>query len=195
MTYKKIFDLFSTYTRIQNTEKEYFKKNSSIEFYQKGQTILEVDQYCNFILFINKGFGRYFYINPDGTQSTANFFSEGDFVTDYDSFFNDKKSDGYIEALTDIEAIKMPENVLNWFFSEIENSEKFRLDITNTYFAIWSKRVEGLFQKDKLSIYKDLLVQYPDIGQTVSQKIIASYLNISPVHLSRIKAQAYNKEN
>jgi len=47
--------------------------------------------------------------------------------------------------------------------------------------------IKGLDKKSILDRYFDLEQTYPGIQQRATQKSIASYLRITPVHLSRIK--------
>ncbi len=63
------------------------------------------------------------------------------------------------------------------------------------YMTLMRNRIETLTFKSKLSAYQVLLNEYPDIEQMVSQKIIASYLDISAVHLSRLKADVKTSGN
>ena len=55
------------------------------------------------------------------------------------------------------------------------------------------KRVIMLMSASAMERYEDFVHTYPDIVQRVSQKMIASYLGITPQALSKVKRKLYEK--
>ena len=105
------------------------------------------------------------------------------------SFVNDEK--GY-------ETIELMEDSVLYM---LERGQLYRLFEEDIHIANWGRKFaereciksEQLFIsrqfKTSLERYQDLIADYPDILQRVPLGIIASYLGISQVSLSRIRAK------
>nr|MCC5648214.1 hypothetical protein [Nostoc sp. CHAB 5824] len=57
----------------------------------------------------------------------------------------------------------------------------------------YERRLELLREKDTLLRYQKFIEAYPNLQNRISLKKIATYLNISPRHLSRIRSQPVRK--
>jgi hypothetical protein len=77
-------------------------------------------------------------------------------------------------------------------YKTLRNGEKLGRLIAEDYFFIFNDKVKSIYTKTPLERYNDMNVKFPKILQRVSQHYIASYLNISSVHLSRLKNSERN---
>jgi hypothetical protein len=65
--------------------------------------------------------------------------------------------------------------------------------IAEHYFVMLTKFNYESQIKDPLQIYSELEKKFPNIHQRIPQHMIASYLGISSVHLSRLKSESITK--
>jgi len=160
--------------------------NFKLVSFEKGKLIVKEGQYNVNLFYISKGILRCFNLK-DGKDITNDFFFENTFVTDYGSLLNNSPAGQNFEV--------------------IENSDIYRIskeklfDLVNKYpeLKIWGgKMAENLFAQSiiKQSIFKSntpkerylsILKEKPEIIQKIPLSLVASYLGITQVHLSRIR--------
>jgi CRP-like cAMP-binding protein len=155
----------------------------------KKDLLLEEGQTCKFIAFINSGVIRE-YSFQNGRETTVDFVTEGQFITDYQSFIQENPSMQYLEALTDVELLLLKKDGINDLFDKYKVWERFgRLIIERVFCGVEAKR-KKIISTSHEEQYHDFASSYPLIVQQVPQYYIASYLGISPEHLSRIRKKA-----
>ena len=148
--------------------------------------LLEEGKIAEKLYLIHKGCLRLFFYN-EGKDITFQFFFEGDFVASFDSLYKRTPSLFYLESIepTELTAIRRED-----FYNQINNNLSFRqlyeeklIDRFHAYQQLFLSRIKNTPQQR----YEELLKEYPNIIQRVSQHYIASYLGITPVSLSRIR--------
>lgn len=137
--------------------------------------------------FIKQGFARA-YTEKDGKKVTFWFGAEGDALVSFPTLF-DRLEYANVELLEDSTLY------------EIEVARLQELYATDFHLSTWGRRFaeyacihsEKLFIsrqfKTSMERYEELIAECPDITQRVPLGIIASYLGISQVNLSRIRAK------
>ncbi|CAM4013350.1 cAMP-binding domain of CRP or a regulatory subunit of cAMP-dependent protein kinases [Pedobacter westerhofensis] len=153
---------------------------------RKKDMLLEAGQVCNFIGFLNSGVIRE-YAFEKGKESTLDFVTENQFVVDFQSFIRGVKSTQYLEALTDVELLIFKKNGLNALYDKYKIWERFgRLIIEQVFCDMEAKR-KKIIATSLEEQYHNFASAYPQVVQHVPQYYIASYLGLSPEHLSRIR--------
>ncbi|GAA4919187.1 Crp/Fnr family transcriptional regulator [Mucilaginibacter defluvii] len=153
---------------------------------KKKELLLQEGQTCNFIAFINSGVIRE-YSFQNGKETTVDFVSENQFITDYQSFIMQTPTMQYLEALTDAELLILRKDGINSLFDRYKIWERFgRLIIERVFCGVEAKR-KKIIATTHEEQYRDFAAAYPQIVQQVPQYYIASYLGVTPEHLSRIR--------
>lgn len=155
---------------------------------KKGSVIMEAGKKISHLYFIKKGIVRAFSI-VDGSEITFWFGSEGDAVLSMRSYVDDLPSYENIELLEDCELYKIETKELKSLFQgdiEIANwgrryAEK---ELMKTEEVFISRQFKTAMER-----YQILLREHPKLLQRVSLGKIASFLGISQVSLSRIRAE------
>ena len=160
----------------------------SVVDHPKGHILLKENKIENNIFLIKKGIVRAYSVF-DGTEVTFWFGKEGDPVISMKSYVEGKKGYESIELLEDST------------FYKINSKNLQRLFIENTAIANWGRkfaelelikteeRLISLQFKNASQRYSDLINQNSEIIKRVPLGIIASYLGITQVSLSRIRAE------
>lgn len=156
------------------------KVNRNEIFFNKGMI-------CQHFYFVNKGCIRMFYIHSDGTEITRYFAFEKNFGTALASFITQKPSLEYIQAIEKSEVLSILRNDFYQLLEIIPSLEKIYRRILENAHDINSQRIESLLGKNAKDRYLSLLKQNPEIIQRIPNKLVASYLGISPETLSRAK--------
>jgi len=154
--------------------------------YKKGSLILKANTTEKYLRFLNNGIIREFYA-PKNKETNINFYTEPQFITDLFTFNNDLESKKNQECLTDVELLII--NKLK--FREILKKYPCGKSFIELSFQKLLKHKE-LLEYNKVTktpdeLYKELFIYKPNWLQLIPQYHIASYLNITPETLSRIR--------
>jgi CRP-like cAMP-binding protein len=153
---------------------------------RKKDMLLEGGQICNSIGFINSGVMRE-YAFENGKESTVDFITENQFIVDFQSFLRGVPSRQYLEALTDVDMLLFKKDAINAVYDKYKIWERFgRLIIEHVFCAMEEKR-KKIIATTHEEQYHDFASAYPAVVQQVPQYYIASYLGLTPEHLSRIR--------
>lgn len=142
-------------------------------------------------IYIEKGCLRT-YFNNNGTETTVQFFFEGEGLSSLDSFINDLPSPYIIETIEPSVIYLLSKKHVLKLMEELTHEKDFLmmfLKITARRLTHYSGEFISFIRDTPEQRYQNLLNERPQIIQRVSQHYIASYLGVSPVHLSRIKSK------
>ena len=182
--------LFKTYLQqVASLSEEEWEAASSVftrEVYPKGGYYIREQQYCNKISFIEKGLFKLFYLH-EGAEKIMMFFSEQEFVTDYFAYLARTPSVRPIQAVEDAVVYSISRNNLETLFNTSKNWERIGRLLTERSYVIAVQRANRLLHDDPDTRFDALLREQPDLLQRVPQYMIASYLNMKPETLGRIK--------
>ncbi|WP_290791946.1 Crp/Fnr family transcriptional regulator [Flavihumibacter sp. UBA7668] len=143
----------------------------------------EVDHYFNYIL---TGIARK-YVLAGKKEITLQLSTEGHFIHAELSFHTGKPADCFVEAIEATTFLAIHKEDLEKLFIEIPILNKLaRLMVSEMYIRKELRDLSHLrlTARDRFFNY---MHKHPDMMQRVSQKYIASYLNIKPETFSRLK--------
>jgi CRP-like cAMP-binding protein len=191
--FEQIREFVSHVIDIDKEEFEIFKSLLIHKRIYKNYLLLRNGQICNYIYFINKGCLRYYYL-VDGKEKTAQFFFDNDWYTDYKSFISGDPAESFVEALEDTELLCIERNNVQTLYKEVPKFERFGRIMAEYAFLGISHRTKTLTHLSAEDRYLSLIKERPKIFERVPQHYIASYLNIQPQSLSRIRKRLFSKD-
>jgi signal-transduction protein with cAMP-binding, CBS, and nucleotidyltransferase domain len=147
----------------------------------------------NDIFFINKGIIRVIVHDKEASEHTIHFALENQFIADYSSFIQQQPSLYTLQALEETEVVVMPRSAIEWGYKNLKEGDKLGRLIAEFYFIYQDNRIKNLYARTPKERYDTITEVFPNIHNRVPQHMIASYLGISPVHLSRLKKADYSK--
>lgn len=153
----------------------------------KGKDLQTIGHSCKTIYFVKKGLLRIYYFK-DGNDITENFEFENAFVARAESLFSGKPSQKAIQAIEDTCLIAIDAKKLFQLFDSHPDLERLFRKIIEQSYVHTVNRLESLQFHTAEERYFDLMKKHPAILQRVPLKLIASYLGITAVSLSRIRA-------
>lgn len=156
-------------------------------FLPKGSLILEADKVESYLYFIKKGLARAFAHREDN-EVTFWFGKEGDVLISISSLMKNEKGYENIELLEDSELYRLDTNKLRKLFDEDIHIVNWGRRLAERALITTENRLIDLQILSATSRYQKLINEAPDFLQRVQLGYIASYLGITQVSLSRIRA-------
>jgi CRP-like cAMP-binding protein len=155
--------------------------------FKKGEHIQEIGHTCKTIYFVKSGVVRIYYFKDD-VDITESFEFENSFVARAESLFTGKPSRKGIQALEDTALIAIDSVKLFALFDEHPDLERLFRKIIEASYVNTVNRIESLQFHTAEERYNSLLKDNPNVLKRIPLKYIASYLGITQVSLSRIRA-------
>ncbi len=189
-------DFIKKYLKLNTIEWKIFKSRLSIKSYQVGETILHQGDICDELCFIDSGLARGYIIDEEGKDFTWSiFFNDKNanmsnlFVTDYESFLHQKPSNIHIEAIEETVLIAVSYQDVQLVYNKLKKGERFgRLMAEEAYSHLHHKIIDKQTKNAK-NRFEDFLQNTPYLLEKVPQYHIATFLGITPQHLSRLKKE------
>lgn len=161
---------------------------------KKKQFLLQEGKVCDFEGFVTKGLFRLYHIDAKGFEQILYFAIENWWITDIDSFTNEKPSQLFIEALEDSEVLLISKNDKELAYVNLPKIEKlFRVMTQKTHVALQRRMIDNL-SKTADQRYLDFIEKYPQLYQRLTNLQIAAYLGISHEFLSKIRKKIASKK-
>ncbi len=157
--------------------------------FTKNDYLIQEGKTENHYWFVESGFVRSYVADTEGNDITTNFYSVGDIVIDWTSFFLRNPTRENIQALTDCICWQLDFDTFQQLFHSIKSfREQGRTTLVSSYFSLKNKSVSMIADQAK-ERYIKLLKDKPHIVQNISLKHIATYLGITDTSLSRIRKE------
>lgn len=163
-----------------------------LQQFRKGEFLIRNGEVSRTVSFINKGIVRLFYLS-DGREICTGFVAENEYVSAYASFLTQTPSAENIEALEDTEVVQLSYTDMQRLYRSHPVYEKFGRKIAESLFIMVSMQTAGLLTLSPEERYRTITEQQPFIIQRVPQYMIASYIGITPEHLSRLRKKRTGK--
>jgi CRP-like cAMP-binding protein len=162
-----------------------FEKATFKEF-TKGDNIIREGKTEHYIYFIVEGMARTFFYKED-KETSLDFFFAGSFFGSYESFLLRTPSRLNIEALSPLITMRMHYDDLQKLYVQTPKLQQLGRILTEELFIRLSERLQDLLSLSASERYYKLLEAQPQYVQHIPLKYLASYLNITPESLSRIR--------
>lgn len=184
-----INDFLKSFGILTNADIHDFQHLGIIKHLQKGDFFISEGKSCKEAAFIKSGILRSFFTPESGEEITYCITFPNTLMTAYSSFITSLPTLENIQAMAPCELLviqktdidQLAKSSISWitFFKIIAEQQYIELE----------KRL-FLFQKEKAKKrYMDLLENQPTYVQQIPLQYLASYLGITPRHLSRLRKE------
>lgn len=182
-----LFRFFQKFHSLSKEAEAAIKEITRILHLKKNEILQPIGFTCQTIYFMKKGVARIFYFK-DGNDITEHFAFEGSLIVRVESLFTGEPSGKGIQVLEDSEIIAIDAKKLFQLYDQYPEIERlFRL-IFESEHVNSIKRIESLQFHSAKERYEALLL-HKEMVKRIPLKYIASYLGITQVSLSRIRAE------
>jgi len=159
----------------------------------KGTILLYQGEICRVYYKVLNGCLKSYVIDKSGKEHILQFAPEGWFISDMDSYLNNRPSSIFIEAIEDSEVLLLSEDNIG----SIEKLEKETLiELNQRLFRnliSTNRRLINLLSASAEERYIYFTETYPTLLQRLPLKLIASYLGMTPEYLSDVRRKLAKK--
>lgn len=167
--------------------RELCAKEGKLCLYKKGDYFLHSgDITRNVWGFIKKGYFKYSVTDSEGNTHITGFSFCDTPLGDYSSLVLKTPAVTDIIAATDAEVLVCNRNIVDELF---EKDFKLHCVISDGFFHQTYDRFLNLYRQSAKERYIHILEYCPNILQNIALKELASYLQITPTYLSRIRKE------
>lgn len=187
---EEINKLLTFFRKIQSISKESeqaITELATLVSVKKNQDLQPIGVTCRTIYFVQKGLARIYYYK-DGNEITEYFAFENDIIIRAESLFTQTPSKKAIQAVEDTVFIGIPSTQLLDLYDTFPDIERLFRKIIESAYVDTVNRIESIQFHSAEERYNQLISKNPAMIQRIPLKHIASYLGITQVSLSRIRA-------
>lgn len=156
---------------------------------RRGELLLNFGDVCRYCYFTNKGAIQIFYLDKNGDEATRDFVFEGTWVTELSSFIHQQPAKESFKALEPLELLSINRES---FFKLVESVPQFSHIYQRNLETSYTRsvdRIGSFVSMDAEQRVRWLYENQPHLLTRLSNKVVASYLGISPETLSRMKTR------
>ena len=188
------FKVIEHIVALNTEEKEVLQSLFQIEKISKGEFLLKEGEICKYEFFILDGIARTFYIDEAGIEHTSMFAFSGWWTGDLVSFQRRIPSKNYIQVLESSTIVKITQTNQQIMFKVVPKLEKyFRILFQNRVVAL-EEALEARQSQAASEVYHSFTKKHAVYMDKIPLKYLASYLNITPGYLSRIRSRKSYKK-
>ena len=154
----------------------------------RGEPLVREGDRCDLVAFVGAGAIRVT-VTVDGDERTAYFATDGQTVSDYESFLTRAPARMTLEAVEPCELAVLDRDAIAWGYAELRHGERLGRLIAENLFLATHRRLISFYVDSAEARYLRLLDEHPGLVQRVPQHMIASYVGVRPQSLSRIRAR------
>ena len=182
-----LIEFAKKHIEISTEDEEKIKKYFKVRNVEKNEILLNAGEVCNHLYFVVQGILRTFHLNANGTEFTRLIRKENQFCTVLLSFLEKKSSVATIQALEKGVLLVISSEDFRTLTKESEIAQKMYTKTLEDFENFHLKRLEFLTSyspKEKTEIF---LKEYHELEPRLADKVIASYLQITPETYCRCK--------
>ena len=189
----KFVELFRQTFAFTAEEFALFLSYFTVKRIAKKDYYLRAGECCHAKAYLNKGCTRNFVVDEHGHERIVLFAFEDWWLGDFDSYYSGKPAITYIQMLEDAEVLDISKEK---FLKSEEEIPKLKQWYTYKMQRSASASMNRIVEMKTLTAeerYINLIEKQPHIFQRIPLQYIASYLNIEPQSLSRMRNRLTNK--
>lgn len=156
---------------------------------KKNTLLISEGEVCREIYFVHRGCIRIYYITDHGHEKTRYVAFENSLATAISSFIFQQPSSEFVDTLENSELYAVSHKDFYQLVSEIPQWEKLYRTFLELAYIYQNKKMEDLVTLTAKQRYDKLMIERPIYIQRLSNKILASYLNVTQETLSRLKSK------
>lgn len=163
------------------------------EVYPPGGEFQSMGKRANRIGFVEKGILRVFHCPIDKQEVTRYFVREGQYAVDLESYYSEQPGENTFQAVVYTEIYSIHRQTWNRLSEEIPKLYLLSKSLTEATLLNKIKDNDFLQYGTGKEKYLEFLKRYPDLALQVPLQHIASYLQVTPQSLSRIRRELAGK--
>ncbi len=165
------------------------QERGTLRHYDRGEMFVEQGRVAPYLGYITSGNLKYVVYAADGTESVVGLEFAGEFVADFPFSLYGQPARVSIVAVTPCDIFCVSAKELGEQMKTDAALYQIIAESANAVFDTVYNRYIDLYTKSAQERYDELVDKHEDLFSIFSLKDIASFLNITPTHLSRLRKQ------
>jgi CRP-like cAMP-binding protein len=157
--------------------------------YAAGEYLLRAGAEAEWAFLIVTGLVRELYIGDDGTEHTRAFAADGQFTGSLRDLLTRGPSVTWIEALEPTAVVAWPWARVDGLCDEHRSLERATRRFTEALYLRKAQREHAMLALSAAERHAQWLAEHGAVDGRISRRHLASYLGITPEHLSRLRAR------
>jgi CRP/FNR family transcriptional regulator, anaerobic regulatory protein len=191
--FDEMIDFLKSVYQVPDDLKEAIWKKTHLLKVGKRKHILKAGEVCHDLYFIRKGLLRCYYYTRKGKEVSTWFMWENDVCVSIPSFYRQVPGYEYIQAIEDCELICIRYEDLYELFRNYPGFNFIGRELLQKYLLDWALQLQDIRLLRTQERYESLRERQPDHIRRIPQKYLASFLDMLPTSLSRIRRQRKKK--
>lgn len=184
---KNLKDLIARSINITDADLEKALAYFKFREVSKGTLLLREGEAENNFHYIQTGCIRTYYVNQGGNLKTRHVAFENSFIASLSSFISAKPSYEYVEAIERSELLSIERSHFFQLLDHVASWKDFYISVLEKGYRFQNEKIESYVTLTAQERYNKLMIDSPHFIKRLPNTIVASYLDISPETLSRIK--------
>ena len=197
--FSKFKNFIQKYIALNSNDWNIIKSKLKMKYLKKGENIHNIGNISSQIMFVNSGLARTYILDENGKDYTwgihfndRNAYITNLFIGDYESFINQTPSKFAIDALDDCEVIVLTYSDLEFLYANTTIGDRFGRLINQEAYTYLHNSIIDRQTKTAKERFENFMNTTPYLLEKVPQYHIATFLGITPQHLSRLKKEYIN---
>jgi len=193
MDYSLILKNISKHIQLDKEEETYFVSLLKEKQLKKKQFYLKENEVCQHSVFVVKGCLRGYTVDENGFEHILQFAPPDWWIADMYSLITQKSGNLNIDAIEDSEVLLLAKKDQEKLFADVPKFERFFRIITENSLVSSRQRLLDNMSLTAMQRYEVFCHHYPTLIECLPQKLIASYIGVTPEFLSKVKAQYFKQ--
>jgi CRP-like cAMP-binding protein len=194
MNIQPLIEHFKYYLPLGDEEIRELEKRASIRKVKRRQLILNEGDICMCYTFVIEGCFKMYKVDDSGKEHNLQFAVENGWIADLGSFYSEKPSELYIEAMENSVVIQIKKEDMLFFFTNYSKFDRnFRVLVENAFIEMQHRVLQNISSTAE-ERYLDFLEKHPKLFNRISNVQIASYIGVTPEFLSKIRNEITTKQ-
>ena len=189
MKYENIELFLKSFNILTDIEIDDFIQLSTYKLLKKSEYFVREGETCKQVGFVLSGTLRTYYTSNKAEEITYCITFPNSLMTAYSSFLTAQPTVENIQAVTVTELLVVQKDLLEKLVQQNPNWIYFFKTIAEQQYIELEKRIFQLQTTDAAKRYANLMENQPEYIQKIPLQYLASYLGITPRHLSRIRRE------
>lgn len=173
--------------RLDETVMDMFLAGGKIVDLKPGEVLIHAGQYDPNVYIVKSGVIRHTYMDGEN-EKTATFALAPTMFMEYHCFYARELSFYQVEACCWSQVVKISKTHYDRMVAESHEFARWALSMADNQFYYYERK-NSVINGDAKERFESLIINRPELIDSVPMKIIASYLGITPQYLSKLKNQ------
>ena len=181
--------LAKRFSELTSAEAQTLAATARSQTLKRDEPLLRAGDFWRDAVWVERGALRLFYIDSEGAESNKNFHLDGALIWPVASFLRDEPVSFFVTALEQTVVHCLPYASLVQTVSALPSWHRLQLMALSVLVEDKMRREQTFLQHTARQRYEALLQTRPDWAQRIPLRHLASYLGMTDVSLSRLRAE------